>query len=87
MVDNEGPVAIVSRRQRGENRKVDLIVTEVKRYNVKVIGLQETKWFGCDVYDVARSVVLTSRRPVPDKAGNFQRGEGFNWAGILACNS
>ena len=28
------------------------------------------------MYDVARSVVLTSRRPVPDKAGNFQRGEG-----------
>ena len=46
MVDNEGPVAIVSRRQRGENRKVDLIVTEVKRYNVKVIGLQQN---GLDV--------------------------------------
>ena len=45
-----------SRRQeshRGEERKVDLIVREMRRYYMKVVGLQETKWFGCDVYDVA----------------------------------
>ena len=51
MVDTEGTVAIASRRQdgvRGEERKVDLIVREMKRYKVKVVGLQETKWFGCD---------------------------------------
>ena len=67
IIDNEGPLAIASRRQRGEDRKVDLTVRGVKRYNVKVVGLQETKWFGRDVNDVAGSVVLTSRKPVPDK--------------------
>ena len=53
MVDTEGSVAIASRRQdgqRGEERKVDLVVRELKRYNVKVAGLQETKWFDCEVY-------------------------------------
>ena len=42
MVDTEGSVAIASRRQdgqRGEERKVDLVVRELKRYNVKVHGL------------------------------------------------
>ena len=79
MVDTEGKVAIASRRQdglRGEERKVDLIVREIKRYKVKVVGLQETKWFGCDVYDVAGSVVLASGRDLPDAGGSFQRGEG-----------
>ena len=45
-----------NRRQesnRGEETKVDLIVRKMRRYDMKVIGLQETKWFGCDVYDVA----------------------------------
>ena len=37
---------------------VDLAVRELKRYNVKVAGLQETKWLGCDVYDVVGSVML-----------------------------
>ena len=31
-----------------------------------VVGLQETKWFGCDVYDEAGLVVLVSGRPLPD---------------------
>ena len=88
MVDTEGSVAIASRRQdgqRGEERKVDLVVRELKRYNVKVAGLQETKWFGCEVYDVGRSVVLTSGRPLPGEGDGFQRGEGvaivlLDWA-------
>ena len=48
MVDTEGSVAIASTMkngQRGEDRKVDLVVGELRRYNVKVAGLQETKWF------------------------------------------
>ena len=74
MVDTEGSVAIASKRQdtqRGEDRKVDLIVREMKRYKVKVVGLQETKWFGCDVYDVAGCVVLTSGRPLPNNDDSF----------------
>ena len=68
MVDTKGSVAIASTRmngQRGEDTKVDLVVEELRRYNVKVAGLQETKWFGCDVYEVMGSVVLTSGRSMP----------------------
>ena len=37
----------------------------------------ETKWFGCDVYEVMGSVVLTSGRSMPaSKGDNIQRGEG-----------
>ena len=46
----------------GEDRKVDLIVMELKRYDVKVAALQETKWCGCEVYHVGGSVVLTAGR-------------------------
>ena len=49
MVDTEGPIAIASRRQngqRGEDRKVDLIVRKMKWYSVKIVGSQEAKWFG-----------------------------------------
>ncbi len=48
MIDTAGPIAIASRRQAGqrvEDRKVDLVVREMKRYNVRVAGLQETKCF------------------------------------------
>ena len=39
MVDTEGPIEVASREgQRGEDRKVDLIDVELKRYDVKVAG-------------------------------------------------
>ena len=61
MVETEGPVEIASSRgDRGKDRKVDLIVQEMRRYNVKVTALQETKWFGSEVYRMGGSVVLTS---------------------------
>ena len=40
-------------------------------------GLQKTKWFRCDVYNVAGSVLLTAGRHIPDAAESFQRGEGI----------
>ena len=57
-------------------RKVDLIVEEMKRYDVKVTALQETKWFGCEVYQVGGSVILTSGREKPAVGESIQRGEG-----------
>ena len=51
MVDTEGPVEIASSGEdRGEDRKVDLMVRVMRRYNVKVTALQETKRFGSEVY-------------------------------------
>ena len=52
MVDTEGPVEIASSRvDKGEDRKVDLIMREMRRYNVKVTALHETKWFGSEVIE------------------------------------
>ena len=63
IVDTEGPVEIASSRgDRGEDRKVDLIVREMRRYNEKVTALQEIKWFGNEMYRMAGSVLLRSLR-------------------------
>ena len=77
LVDTEGLVEIASSRgDRGEDRKVDLIVREMRRYNVKVTALQETQWFGSEVYRVVGNVVLTSGRKKPVQGDTVKRGEG-----------
>ena len=79
MVDVTGPIEIAAQRpggQRGEDRKIDLIIHELARYKVSVGALQETKWFGNEVYRVGDSVVLTAGRPVPVEGDVVQRGEG-----------
>ena len=63
-------------------RKVDQVVDELKRYQVKVAALQEAEWFGEKVYKVRESIVLTSDRPLLDTDRSRQRGEG---AAIVLC--
>ena len=78
MVDTGGPNEVASHREnRGEDRKVDQVVCELARYNVAVGALQETKWFGCDVYEMTDSVVLTSGRSTPAEGWTAQGGEGM----------
>ena len=60
-----------------DERKIDQVVYELKRYQVVVAALQETKWFGSDMYTVGDSVVLTSGRVVPEQEGSRQKGEGI----------
>ena len=55
---------------------MDLIEMELKRYDVKVAALQETKWFGSEVYHVGGSVVLTAEREMPSEGDDIQRDEG-----------
>ena len=62
--------------ERREDRKVDLIEIELKRYNVKVAALQETKWFGSEVCQVGGSVVMTAGREKSSWSDDMQRGEG-----------
>ena len=53
MMDTDGQVEVASVKadgQRGKQRKVDLIMNEMKRYGMKVAALQKTKWFGCELY-------------------------------------
>ena len=61
--------------QRGEDRKVDQIVCELTKYDVTVGALQETEWFGDDVYQVNGSSVLTADRAAPTHGESVQRGE------------
>ena len=75
MVDTEGPVEVAS--QRGEDRKVDQIVCELERYDIVVGTLQETKWFGCEVYEMNGSVVLTAGRTTPVRGNQFR--EAREW--------
>ena len=44
-------------------------------YNVSVGALQETKWFGDNVYEVYGSVVVTAGRPTPADGEPIQQGE------------
>ena len=59
-----------------DERKIDQVVGELDRYKVVVGALQETKWFGSNVYRVGESVVLTAGREIPTGRGVRQRGEG-----------
>ena len=54
-----------SEPDNAEDRKVDRFISEFRRYDIEVGGLQETKWFGSNVYRVGGSVVLTSGRKIP----------------------
>ena len=51
---------------------------ELERYDIVVGALQEMKWFGCEVYEVNGSVVLTSGRTTPAQGGTSseRRGSG-----------
>ena len=77
MVDTEGPVEVAE--EKGD-RKVDLIMQEMRRYNVKVTALQETKWFGSEVFQVTGNVVLVSGREKPAQ-GDIVRGGGGGGGG------
>ena len=38
---------------------------ELERYDFVVGALQETKWFGCEMYEVNGSMVLTAGQTTP----------------------
>ena len=79
LVDNEGTVEtarVGSEMSESEDRRIDLVIRELKRYNIKVPALQETKWFGNAVYHVGKSIVLTAGRETPQGCQPRQRGEG-----------
>ena len=59
------------------DHKLDLLVKELKRYHVCVAGIQETKWFGKDVWSaVDCCTFLHSGRPLPEGDAVMHRGEG-----------
>jgi len=59
-------------------RKLDLLVGELEHYGIAVAEIQETKWFGSDVWPAAKGyMLLHSGRPTPNAVtGEISRGEG-----------
>ena len=64
------------RNERGEDRKVYLVVAELARYDVVIGAFQEAKWFGCGTYKVSDSIVLTLGRCTPGEGECAQRRDG-----------
>ena len=68
-------------RSERVDRKLDLLVHELQRYGVSIAGVQESKWFGVDVWTAADGYTfLHSGRPLPGSADVATRNEGV---GIL----
>ena len=79
LVDTEGSIETArlrSKRLDSEDRKIDLVIRELNRYNIKIAALQETKWFGSHVYHIGKSTVLTAGRNLPQEGQPRTRGEG-----------
>ena len=47
------------------DRKLDLLVKELKRYRVSVAAIQETRWFGKGTWQADDFVFVHSGRPLP----------------------
>ena len=83
LVESSGDVRVCRSRQLlGEksevvDRKLDLLAAELSRYGVSVAGLQETRWFGKDIWPaVGGWTLLHSGRPVPGAGEKLARQEG-----------
>ena len=62
------------------DRKLDLVVRELKRYGISIAGIQETKWFGSDVWPADEYTFLHSGRPLPSGQEKAARNEGVGIA-------
>ena len=58
------------------DRKIDLIVKELRRYRVSVGAIQETKWFGSDVCEAEGYLFLHSGCLLPREGESAGRNEG-----------
>ena len=78
LVDVEGTIETARQRcdeSLVDERKINRVISESQRYQVSVAALQETKWFGSEVYRVGSSVMLTAGRDVPEAGQQRHRGE------------
>ena len=78
LVDVEGSIETARKSgemENAEDRKVDQVVRELGRYEIVVVALQETKWFGEGVYRVGDSIVLAAGRQVPGEGQVRKRGK------------
>ena len=67
------------------NRKLDFSVKELRRLKVAVAGIQETKWFGQDVWNADGYTLFHSQRTLPGDGEPLLRNEGVGlcWIRVL----
>ena len=56
------------------------MISELKRYGVSAAAIQETKWFGSDIWQSSYYTFLHSGRPIPDHDDIAVRNEGVGLA-------
>ena len=72
---------VLGERLEVVDKKLDLLVGELRRYGMSVVGVQESRWFGKDVWPAAGGCTfLHSGRPLPGNNDAAMRNEGV---GIL----
>ena len=77
LVESEGSVATASTRRGVQvDRKVNLLVDELRRFEISIAGISETKWFGQDIYEVDGFVLVHSGWPIPADGETVQRNAG-----------
>ena len=62
------------------DKKLDLLVRELKRYGISIAGIPETKWFGSDVWPADGYTFLHSGSPLPSDQERAARNEGVGIA-------
>ena len=87
LVENAGDERIQRRRPQKAlsnpqaiDRKLDLLMRELRQYSVSVGANQETKWFGSDIWQAKGYTFLHSGRPMPSDHENAIRREGVGFA-------
>jgi len=68
LVEAEGSVVTAS--VRGEvqvDRKINVLVNELHRFDMSITGITESKWFGQGVYEVDGFVMVHSGKPLPSE--------------------
>ena len=77
LVEAEGPVTTASTRRRvSVDRKINFLIGELRRFEMSITGVSESKWFGQGVYEVDGFVMVPSGWPVPGESNLVIRNEG-----------
>ena len=58
----------------------DLLAKELRHYRLSVAAIQETKWFGQDIWEAEGYLFITSGRPLPSEGEPAIRNEGVGIA-------
>ena len=82
LVENEGSLETARVRQNERamkgnvEKKIVLLIWELKRYNIFATAISETKWFNNNIYEIEDHVVLHSGRGLPAEGEQVIRQEG-----------